>query len=135
MLRAINNAIVIINDASKIDHFCVLQVIVFSLKFVGTVFVSSLFDLASASLTLSRIIVETAIILAKYFPFSQLPIAGFQTKSFSHILCFLHSRRHLSFFVHWVELHFLLSNLHLHSRDNALLMFSIHLFFNHVEHA
>ena len=131
MLRAINNAIVIINDASKIDHFCVLQVIVFSLKFVGTVFVSSLFDLASASITLSRIIVETAIILAKYFPFSQLPIAGFQTKSFSHILCFLHPRWH----VHWVELHFLLSNLHLQSRDNALLMFSIHLFFNHVEHA
>ena len=57
MLRAIKNAIVIINDASKIDNFCVLQVIVFSLKFVGTVFVSSLFDLASASITLSRIIV------------------------------------------------------------------------------
>ena len=31
--------------------------------------------------------------------------------------CFLHSNRHLSLFHHSLELHFLPSNLHLHSHD------------------
>ena len=47
MLTDINNAIVIKKNASKIKKFCVLRVIFFSLKLVGTVFVSLPFDLAS----------------------------------------------------------------------------------------
>ena len=60
--------------------FCVLQFSFFSLKFVETVFVSS-FDLpcASESTTSSHTIDEPSIILAEYFPVSQLLVAGFQT--------------------------------------------------------
>ena len=47
----------------------------FSLKFVGIVFISSLYD----SITSWQIIAESSIILAKYFPFSQLHVAGLQT--------------------------------------------------------
>ena len=70
--------------------FCILQVIFFSLKFAGTGFASSsfdlalLFDLASASIISSHIIAESSIVLAKYFPFSQLQVEGFQIYSFSH---------------------------------------------------
>ena len=46
----------------------------FSLKFVGIVFVSSSYD----SITSSYVIAELSIIRAKYFPFSQLHVAGFQ---------------------------------------------------------
>ena len=50
---------------------------------VGIVFVSSLLscglNFASTSITLSQIIAESFIILAKYFPFPQLQAAGFQT--------------------------------------------------------
>ena len=48
-----------------------------SLKFVGTVFVSLLFNLASASIILSHIINEASIILAKYIPFLKLNVEGF----------------------------------------------------------
>ena len=61
---------VINKKASKIYKFCVLQVIFFSLEFVGTVFVSSLIS--------SHLITESSIILAEYFPFSQLHAAEFQ---------------------------------------------------------
>ena len=49
MLTAINNAIVIDKDARKIEKFCVLQVIFFSLKFVGIVFISPSFDSTTSS--------------------------------------------------------------------------------------
>ena len=62
---------VINKKASKIKEFCVLQVIIFSLKFFGTVFASSSFDLASTSIISSDV-------NTKYFPFLQLNIAGFQ---------------------------------------------------------
>ena len=48
-----------------------LQVSFFSLKIVVTVFVSS-------SIISSYVITELSIILAKYFPFLQLHVAGFQ---------------------------------------------------------
>ena len=44
--------------------------LLFSLKFVSS---------APASITSSQIIAELLIILAKYFSFSQLRVAGFQT--------------------------------------------------------
>ena len=47
----------------------------FSLKFVGTVFISSPYD----SITSSHVITESSIILAKYLSFSQLLVAGLQT--------------------------------------------------------
>ena len=46
--------------------FCKL---LFSLKFVGIVFVSSLIS--------SQLITESSILLAKYLPFSQLHVEGF----------------------------------------------------------
>ena len=46
-------------------------------KFVGNIFVSLSFDLASASRILSHAIAERSIILAKYFPFLQIHIVGF----------------------------------------------------------
>ena len=68
---------IINKKASKIQKFCLLQVIFFSLKFVGIVFVSSVIS--------SQAITESLIIIAKYFPFLQLHVAGFQIYSFSHI--------------------------------------------------
>ena len=65
---------VINKKASKTQKFCVLQVIFFSLKFVGIVFISSSYNF----ITSSYLITESSIILAKYFPFSQLHVAGFQ---------------------------------------------------------
>ena len=78
MLTAINNAMVFNKKASKLYKFCVLQVVFFSLQFVGIVFVSSSFDLVSASIISSHVITELTVILAKYFPFSQLHIEEFQ---------------------------------------------------------
>ena len=52
-----------------------LQVAFLSLKFVGIIFISSSYD----SITSSQIIAESFIMLAKYFPFSQLHVAGFKT--------------------------------------------------------
>ena len=52
--------------------------LLFSLKFVGAVFVSLTFNIASASIISSHSIAESSIILAKYFPFLQLHVAGFQ---------------------------------------------------------
>ena len=46
--------------------------------FVVTVFVSSSYSLASASIISPHIITELPIILAKYLSFSQLHVAQFQ---------------------------------------------------------
>ena len=62
----------------------VLQVVFPSLKFVSLYDLAPSFDSASVSITSSHIITESSIILAKYFPFSQSHVAGFQTKHFSH---------------------------------------------------
>ena len=51
---------------------CVLQVVLFTLKFVGTVFVSSL------SIISQHVITESSIIVAKYFPFWKSHVAGIQ---------------------------------------------------------
>ena len=61
-----------VNDkkTSKIQKFCIVEVVFVSLKFVGKVFVSSIIS--------SYVITESSIILAKYFSFSQLHVAGFQ---------------------------------------------------------
>ena len=64
---------VIKKKASKIAKFCLLQVILFSLKFV-----SSLFGLAYVSIISSHLITELSIILSKYFPFLQLHVEEFQ---------------------------------------------------------
>ena len=69
---------VISKNASKIKKFCVLKVAFFSLKFVSSndlAAASSLYD----SIISSHVIAESSIILAKYFSFSQLHVAGFQT--------------------------------------------------------
>ena len=68
MFFVINNAIVIKKNASKIQKFYVLQVVFSSLKFVGIAFVSSSYDSSH---------VESSIMLAKYFSFSQLHVVGF----------------------------------------------------------
>ena len=90
--------------------------------FFGIVFILWLHDLASASASIisSHLITESSIILAKYLPSLKIHVAGFQIYFFSHMLCLLHSRRHLLLFNHWFELHFLPSNLHFHSRDICL---------------
>ena len=54
--------------------FWALQVAFFSVKFVGIVFISSSDD-STISADLS---IELSMILAKYFPFSQLHVALFQ---------------------------------------------------------
>ena len=61
-LTAINNAVIINKKESKIYKF-------YSLKFVGTVFVSSIIS--------SHVATESSIILAKYLPFLHLLITGF----------------------------------------------------------
>ena len=47
----------------------------FLLKLVGIAFVSSSYD----SVNSSHVFTESSIMLAKYFPFSQLHVAGFET--------------------------------------------------------
>ena len=74
MLIAINNAILINKNASKIYKFFVLHVVFFSLKFVGTVFVS----LSDDSMISVHKNAESSKILAKYYPLLQLHVAGFQ---------------------------------------------------------
>ena len=54
----------------KYRNFAFSRLLFFSLKFV-----SFSYD----SIVSSHIIAELSIILAKYFPFSQLHVAGFQT--------------------------------------------------------
>ena len=84
----------------------VLQVAFLWLKFAGIVCVSSIIS--------SKVITESSIIFAKYLPFLQVYVAGFQIKCFSHtwqFFGFLHSHQHLSLFYFWFELHFLPSNL------------------------
>ena len=96
-------------------RFTVLQVTFFSLKFVGIVFISSSYDF----ITLSQIIVESSIILSKYFPFLQIHSLQVQLHyKYIHIHeIFLHSHQHLLLFHHWFKLQSLLSNLHLHLHD------------------
>ena len=74
----INNAMIMNKKASKISKFFILQIVFFSFKFVVTVFVSLLHDVAAASITLSQVITKSSIILAKYLLFSQLHVAGVQ---------------------------------------------------------
>ena len=71
----INNAMVINKKAGNISKFCFTSYF-FLFKFVETV--SLLFDLASMSIISSHIMTELSIILAKYFQFLQLHIAGYQ---------------------------------------------------------
>ena len=67
-----SSSTVIHKNEAKISKFCIVQVTFFSFKFVLS------FELASASITLSQIKAES-IILAKYLPFLQPCLAGFQT--------------------------------------------------------
>ena len=46
--------------------------------FVGKTFVTSLYDLATAAITSSHVITESQIMLAKYFTFPLVHVAGFQ---------------------------------------------------------
>ena len=55
-------------------RFFILKIAFFVLKFVVVVFVSSSYD----SIISSHVINKSSIILAKYFPFPQLHVAGFQ---------------------------------------------------------
>ena len=66
--------------------------------FIGTVqvtFADKFVDtLSAAFITSSQIISESSVVIAKYSPFSQLHVAGFQISYFLHALCssgFLHS--------------------------------------------
>ena len=81
----------------------------FSLKFIEAIFVSSSYN----SISSWRLITESPIIFAKNL-FSQLHVAEFQIKS-----RFLHLHQIISLFHHSLELHFLPSNLHLHSHDTC----------------
>ena len=55
----------------------VFYMLLFSLKFIGIVLVSSII--------LSHVLTESSVILAKYFPFAQVHVARFQIKSCSYI--------------------------------------------------
>ena len=65
---------VINKKASKKKEILCFTSFIFSLKFVGAVFVSASF-VSSFS---SHVTIESSITVAKYFPFSQLHVAGFQ---------------------------------------------------------
>ena len=71
-ITAMDNAIVINENSSKIYRGFVFYRLLSSLKFV---FVSSSCD----SITSTYIIAESSIILGKCYPFSQLHVVGFQT--------------------------------------------------------
>ena len=92
----------------------------FLLKFVGIAFVSLSYD----SIISSHIIAELSIILAKYLPFLQLHVEGFQIKFFPHAW---HFTLILTLFCHWPELNLLPSSLHWYLHDTSL-KFLIHLF-------
>ena len=123
MLTAINNAIVIIKNASKIQTFCILQVVFFSLKFVGIVFVSLLHD----SVISSHLIAESSIIVAKYFPFLQLDVVVFQYNLFQiHDVFFTHINicRYSTINLSYIFFH----QIYIYIRIRyALLIFLIHL--------
>ena len=51
----------------------------FPLKYVGIVFVSSLYYSSISSYVIAESSITPVIILAKYFPFLQLHVEGFQT--------------------------------------------------------
>ena len=74
---------VINKKASKIQNF--FELLFVGAIFIGTIFVILSYDLATLFFISLHPIIEVSIVLAKYLPFSQLYIAGFQIKSFSHI--------------------------------------------------
>ena len=64
--------------------------------------------------------VDDEKLLEKYKMHLQLHVVGFQIWYFRHALCsfeFWHSHQHFSLFHFWFEVHFLSSNLNLHSHD------------------
>ena len=63
---------VLIKKASKVQKSFVLQIAFFSLKFVGTIFVSSTSIISSHRFT------ESSVMLAKYLPFLQIDVAELQ---------------------------------------------------------
>ena len=67
---------VINKEVIKLNNIFILQVTFFSLKFVGRVFVGTVFVVF---ITSSRVIHESSIILSTHLTFSQLHAAGFQT--------------------------------------------------------
>ena len=75
----INISIVINKTVSKIWKFSILQVNLFSLKFVGIVFVGVVFV---TSLISSHLIAKSLIVLFKYLQFSQIHVLGFQKNHF-----------------------------------------------------
>ena len=104
--------------------FCRL---LFSLKLV-----SSLHDFITSLHTIAK----SSILLAKYFPVFQLHVEGLQIKSFTRTWRFLNLCQHLCLFHHWLELHFLPSNLCLHWHGIYFVrVFEFVYSKNHVEHA
>ena len=95
-------------------NICILQVALFSLKFVG-IFLFLFAMVLWTSITLSQITAELSIILANRFP--QLHVAGLQKYSFSHTRLLSNLHQHLMLFHHWSKLPFPPSSLHLHSYD------------------
>ena len=69
---------VINKKASKTYNFFVLQVIIFSLKFVGTVLFEVLFaeTVFVTSIISSHVTTESSVLLAKYLQFLQLNEEG-----------------------------------------------------------
>ena len=69
---------VINKKASKTYNFFVLQVIIFSLKFVGTVLFEVLFaeTVFVTSIISSHVTTESSVLLAKYLQFLQLHEEG-----------------------------------------------------------
>ena len=70
----------VINKKKQVIYrlFLFFRLHFFSLKFVGTVFVSSSHDLDFASIISLQVITELSMILAKCLSYSQLHVAGFQ---------------------------------------------------------
>ena len=76
----------LIKGQIKYQFFLFHRLNFFSLKFVGSIFVSSIVS--------SHLINETPIIFAEYLSFLQLRVAGFQIDFFSRIWYSLHSHQH-----------------------------------------
>ena len=88
--------------------------------FVGIACVTSSSDLPTTSIISSQVITESSIILSRYLPFPQVEVLEFQIWPSSHawsLFWFFHWHWHNYLFHFWSKLHFLLSNLFLHSWD------------------
>ena len=70
MLTAINNAIVIDKKVSQIHKFFISQIICF--------FITICWNSCFSSIISSHINTKSSITLAKYLPFSQMHLKGFQ---------------------------------------------------------